>query len=376
MIKIFYWSPYIGKIATVKAVLNSAISIKKFSNYQNEVSIINCFGEWNLYKKLFLKQKIKEIVLQKKLKININSNGFINSRLIYILSFFYLYFNLKKTLTSKKPDILIIHLLTYIPLLLFINNKLKTKLYLRISGKPKLGILRKFFWKLASKNIHKVFCPTVETKNDLIKLKIFPTNKVFFLPDPIINEQFKFKKKIELINRFKIRKKGYYLAIGRLSEQKNFKFLINSFSKNFKNSKLFILGEGELRYELEKTIKQNFSKNIKLLGYKKNVIKYMNKAKAVIVPSLWEDPGFVMVEAAFNLTPLIVSDCPSGPKEFIDKDKNGYLFNSNNEKSLIMKINKFEKDKNIIVKKKIKNALDKSLNYTDINHYRLLKKFI
>ena len=376
MIKIFYWSPYIGKIATVKAVLNSAISIKKFSNYQNEVSIINCFGEWNLYKKLFLKQKIKEIVLQKKLKININSNGFINSRLIYILSFFYLYFNLKKTLTSKKPDILIIHLLTYIPLLLFINNKFKTKLYLRISGKPKLGILRKFFWKLASKNIHKVFCPTVETKNDLIKSKIFSKNKVFFLPDPIINEQFKFKKKIELINKFKIKGEGYYLAIGRLSEQKNFKFLLNSFSKNFKNSKLFILGEGELRYELEKTIKQNFSKNIKLLGYKKNVIKYMNKAKAVIVPSLWEDPGFVMVEAAFNLTPLIVSDCPSGPKEFIDKDKNGYLFNSNNEKSLIMKINKFEKDKNIIVKKKIKNALDKSLNYTDINHYRLLKKFI
>jgi len=376
MKKIFYWSPYIGKIATVKAVLNSAISIKKFSNYQNEVSIINCFGEWNLYKKIFLKQKIKEIVLQKKLKVNINSNGLINSRLIYILSFFYLYFNLKKTLTSKKPDILIIHLLTYIPLLLFINNKLKTKLYLRISGKPKLGILRKFFWKLASKNIHKVFCPTVETKNDLIKSKIFPKNKVFFLPDPIINEQFKFKKKIELINRFKIKEEGYYLAIGRLSEQKNFKFLLNSFSKNFKNFKLLILGEGELRYELEKTIKQNFSKNIKLLGYKKNVIKYMNKAKAVIVPSLWEDPGFVMVEAAFNLTPLIVSDCPSGSKEFIDKDKNGYLFKSNNEKSLIMKINKFEKDKTIIVKKKIKNALDKSLNYTDINHYRLLKKFI
>ena len=376
MNKIFYWSPYIGKIATVKAVLNSAISVKKFSNYQNEVSIINCFGEWNLYKKVFIKEKIKEIVLQKKFTVNINSNGFINSRLIYILSFFYLYFNLKKILLSKKPDILIIHLLTYIPLFLFINNRLKTKLYLRISGKPKLGILRKFFWKFASKNIHRVFCPTVETKNDLIKLKIFPKNKIFFLPDPIINEQFKYKKKIELINRFKIKEKSYYLVIGRLSKQKNFKFLINSFSKNFKNSRLFILGEGELRYDLEKTIKQNFSKNIKLLGYKKNVIKYMNRAKAVIVPSLWEDPGFVMVEAAFNLVPLIVSDCPSGPKEFVDRDKNGYLFNSNNEKSLIIKINKFEKNKTIIIKKKIKNAFDKSLNYTDINHYRLLKKFI
>ena len=164
MIKIFYWSPYIGKIATVKAVLNSAISIKKFSNYQNEVSIINCFGEWNQYKKLFLKQKIKEIVLQKKLNVNINSNGFINSRLIYILSFFYLYFNLKKTLTSKKPDILIIHLLTYIPLLLFINNKFKTKLYLRISGKPKLGILRKFFGNLHQKIFIRFFALLLKQK--------------------------------------------------------------------------------------------------------------------------------------------------------------------------------------------------------------------
>ena len=102
MNKIFYWSPYIGKIATIKAVLYSAISIKKFSNYQNEVSIINCFGEWDLYKKIFIKQKIKEIALQKKIKINLNSNGFIKSRIIYILSFFYLYSNLKKTLISKN----------------------------------------------------------------------------------------------------------------------------------------------------------------------------------------------------------------------------------------------------------------------------------
>ena len=59
------------------------------------------------------------------------------------------------------------------------------------------------------------------------------------------------------------------------------------------------------------------------LGIQESYANSGDKAKAVIVPSLWEDPGFVMVEAAFNLTPLIVSDCPSGPKEFIDKDKNG-----------------------------------------------------
>lgn len=376
MSKIFYWSPYIGKIATVKAVLNSAISIKKFSNKQNDVGIINCYGEWDSFKSIFIKKKIKEIILQKKFRVNLNLSGFLSSRRIYFLSFFHLYFNLKKILKVNKPDVLIIHLLTYIPLLLFINNKFNTKLYLRISGKPKLGLFRKLLWKSASKKIHKVFCPTIETRNNLINLKIFPKNKLFFIPDPIINSKFNLKKKLKLSKKFIKKEKQYYLAIGRLTHQKNFKFLIKTFSKKFKKSKLLILGEGELRNELERYLKGNFIKNIKLIGYKKDIVKYINKAKAVIVPSLWEDPGFVMIEAAFNLVPIIISNCSSGPKEFVDNNKNGYLFNSNDENSLVEKIAKFEKDQTIVLKKKIKNAFIKSLDYTDKNHYKLLKKFI
>ena len=52
-----------------------------------------------------------------------------------------------------------------------------------------------------------------------------------------------------------------------------------------------------------------------------------------ISSSLWEDPGFVMVEAAFVNTCNLFRSCPSGPKEFIDNDKNGFIYKSNNDKS-------------------------------------------
>ena len=73
---------------------------------------------------------------------------------------------------------------------------------------------------------------------------------------------------------------------------------------------------------------------------KKNIFKYLKKCKCFISTSLWEDPGFVMVEAAASNCFVISSDCRSGPKEFIGKD-NGLLFKNNNLDDLINKFNEF-----------------------------------
>ena len=45
-IKIFYWCPFINKVATVKAVYNSVVSINKFSKNKYQGIIIDTFGEW------------------------------------------------------------------------------------------------------------------------------------------------------------------------------------------------------------------------------------------------------------------------------------------------------------------------------------------
>ena len=50
---IYYWSPYLSKVATAKAVINSAESIKYFSNKKINTLLINAAGEWNSEKKKF-----------------------------------------------------------------------------------------------------------------------------------------------------------------------------------------------------------------------------------------------------------------------------------------------------------------------------------
>ena len=45
--KIVYWAPCLGNVGTVKSVLNSAISFKKFSN--KDVYIIDACGEWESF---------------------------------------------------------------------------------------------------------------------------------------------------------------------------------------------------------------------------------------------------------------------------------------------------------------------------------------
>ena len=56
---------------------------------------------------------------------------------------------------------------------------------LRISGYPKLNIVRKFFWKNISKKIRIITCPTLDLKKDLENLKIFD-KKFTLLTDAII----------------------------------------------------------------------------------------------------------------------------------------------------------------------------------------------
>ena len=48
--QIYYWCPYLTNIATINAVKRSAISIKKYSKRNPEVSIINSSGEWLFFK--------------------------------------------------------------------------------------------------------------------------------------------------------------------------------------------------------------------------------------------------------------------------------------------------------------------------------------
>ena len=376
-IKVYYWSPFIDKVATTKAVLNSALSLNKYSSKIFEATIINVFGEW-VSNNLKYNQYLKFYELNNFNLLNkFSSRGFIKSRLKYLLIFFLSYFPLKNFIKNKKPDYLIIHLITSLPLFLNLINNFDTKIILRISGKPQLNFLRLIFWRLALKKIYKITFPTQETLNYFKNLNIIDENKLELLYDPIIHTRHLGKIKKEKF----LKLDEFYLAIGRFTKQKNFSFLIKCFEsicKKDQNIKLIILGDGEQRKNFQKLLKKkNLENNILLPGYEKNVHKYLSNCKLFILSSLWEDPGFVLVEAMFSGALVLSSDCPSGPKEILSiNKKRGVLFKSNNITDFTEKfeeIKEFEIDK---IKKMKINAKIFTKNYTLFNHHNLLVQIL
>ena len=382
MIKSFYWCPYISEVATVRSVINSTKSFKKYSNEKIKPYIINVVGEWNNKKENLENFGINFVDLKNKNLINkLPKLGFIKSRFTYLIILLFSIRKLHNLLRKDKPDFLIIHLISVIPLILLILFNYNTKFILRISGYPKLNFFRKFLWKLASKKLKYITCPTILTINLLKDKKIFDFNKLKYLPDPIleIREVNKQKKILENIdNHFS--KKNTLLSIGRLTEQKNFNFLLEGFKKIseiYKDLNLVILGEGEQRRDLEKKINLlNLKDKVFLPGYKNNVFKYLENCKFFVLSSKYEDPGFVLIEAGIMNKIIISSDCPNGPIEIIDKNKNGYLF-KNNSIDDFTKVFKeaYEEDNKILFEKK-KNLKIKCKEFTIFQHYLKFNKLL
>ena len=377
--KIYYWSPFFTNIATIKAVIRSAEALVKFSKEDKyNVSLIDAIGEWDEYKNT-INKKISIIKLSKIKIINhLPKNSFIKSRLSYMIIFFWSFFKLKKLVNNNKPDFLLIHLMTSLPIFLSLFLNRNTKIILRISGLPKVNFIRYFFWKIFSKRIFKVTCPTKSTYDYILKKKIFKKEKMEILSDPIIDlKEYRFKKN-EKIDFKELENKKYIVGIGRLTKQKNFELMINFFKKisnTHPHLNLAIIGEGENKTKLKKlSISLGVENRIYFLGYQKNVFKYLARAECFILTSLWEDPGFVLAEAALTGIPIISSECPNGPKEIIQN--NGFLFRNNDLDDLLIRFREFlnanKKDifKNkVILKKRIRK-------FTLLEHYKKLNQII
>lgn len=99
---------------------------------------------------------------------------------------------------------------------------------------------------------------------------------------------------------------------GRLSYSKNQTFLIDVFAEfrqRHPNSKLLLIGDGELRGVLEKQIaSKGLEKEVLLLGWKTNVEEYLQAIDIFLLPSKFEGLGIAAVEAAASGLPCLVSD--------------------------------------------------------------------
>lgn len=130
-----------------------------------------------------------------------------------------------------------------------------------------------------------------------------------------------------------------YVAVGRLSPQKDYQTLIKAFSilnnQHCLNIRLRILGDGEQRSQLQKMISDlDLNDTVMISGFTDNPYPYIKNAKALISSSLYEGFSNVIVEALCLGTPVIASDCPGANSEVITEGNEGFLFQTSDPEDL------------------------------------------
>ena len=150
--------------------------------------------------------------------------------------------------------------------------------------------------------------------------------------------------------------KKYIINVGRLSSQKKQISLIETLAQLDDTIELIIIGEGEEQQNLEDAIDKYTLKNrVYLLGRKDNPFKYIAQADVFVLASNGEGFPNVIVEAMITATPIISTDCISGPREILapttdinfqlKKDieiaENGILYPIGDNSALVKAINTF-----------------------------------
>lgn len=118
------------------------------------------------------------------------------------------------------------------------------------------------------------------------------------------------------------------LGIGRLVPQKDFGTLLRAFAlvRQQRPARLMILGEGEERPALEALARDlGLADDVAMPGFVSNPYPYLQGAATFVLSSLYEGLPTVLIEALALGTPVVSTDCPSGPREILEDGQHGRL---------------------------------------------------
>ena len=118
------------------------------------------------------------------------------------------------------------------------------------------------------------------------------------------------------------------IGIGRLVPQKDFPTLIRAFAKlrRSRPTRLLILGEGGERTELETLVRElGIADDVALPGFVENPYAYLSRSAVFVLSSLYEGLPTVIIEALALGTPVVSTDCRSGPREILEGGALGRL---------------------------------------------------
>jgi glycosyltransferase involved in cell wall biosynthesis len=118
------------------------------------------------------------------------------------------------------------------------------------------------------------------------------------------------------------------LAVGALKHIKDYATLLNAFAllRQRLDARLLILGEGECRLALEAQARHlGIEASVFMPGFVKDLAPYYQQADLHVLSSTGEGLPTVIIEALAAGTPVVSTDCPSGPREILCDGHLGHL---------------------------------------------------
>lgn len=232
---------------------------------------------------------------------------------------FQFYKQLKAHVASCSYDVVIVHNMGKLSLLCTFLPKLKKLVTLEhvsfVSRPQNVQFLSRFFYKRIDQVI-------TLTQNDKVQFDKFHSNVLVipnFSPFTISTNRHNNSKQI--------------VTIGRLTDQKNYIHLLKAWEKIYQaipEWKLNIYGEGEHYQLLQDYIAQNSLHNVLLKGVTSDVKQVYEQSSFFVMSSKYEGLPMVLIEAQSFGLPIVSYNCPYGPSDVIQENKNGLLVEDQN----------------------------------------------
>lgn len=157
----------------------------------------------------------------------------------------------------------------------------------------------------------------------------FPRERISVIRNPNITPELKALSEVRLEHPwFAPGEPPVILGMGGLRTQKDFATLIRAFAllRAQREARLLILGEGRQQARLRDLAgKLGVADDVQLPGFAENPYAYLRHAALFVLSSLWEGSPNVLTEALAVGTPVVSTDCRSGPREILQGGRFGPL---------------------------------------------------
>lgn len=232
-------------------------------------------------------------------------------------------------LRREQPDILITGLLPSVAVVARELSGADVKIIATIQGLPQPDRLRSWVWPTLFSRVDRVVAPVSSIAERTAAIADLSSDTIEIIPNPVITDELVNAGAEEPDHPWFSDDTPIIVAVGRQTRQKDFSTLLRAFDvlQETYDVRLIIPGKTDERTDELHALRAELGLQdfVDFPGFVENPYAYMASADVFVLSSAWEGPGHVLIEALALGTPVVSTDCPSGPREILNDGEAGIL---------------------------------------------------